>query len=133
MGVGWSDNVLRMPTDLGIIVQSEHATEDLRTYFSEDAEVPYTGRRFEAFAGGGDRLDTRNAITADDLLAVQMLGVKFPAEVAIDLIEGKLGEQAAGLLCKIPSNVALGTPDAKASMIRNARGRDSRPTCSRSS
>jgi hypothetical protein len=94
------------------VVRADRSADDLRTYFNEGLPLPYTGRRFDTLAGGGDQPDTRDVITGNDLIAVQMLSVKFPAEAAIDLLDGDLGRQITALLSKIPTNVDLGTDRA---------------------
>jgi len=96
------------------LVRADCAGANLRTYFGEDAPLPYTGRRFEALDGGGDRPANRDVITGSDLIAVQMLSVKFPGEVAIDLLDGDLGRQMTRLLAEIPTDVDLGTDGAEA-------------------
>jgi hypothetical protein len=102
-----------VPAALVDLVRADPAVADLRTYFAEDAPLPYTGRRFEALDGGGDRIETRDVIIGSDLIAVQMLSVKFPAEVAIDLLDGDLGRQMTRLLAEIPAGVDLGTDGAE--------------------
>jgi hypothetical protein len=102
----------RVPVALSDVVRADRAVNDLRTYFDEDLPLPYTGRRFDTLAGGGDRPDIRDVITGNDLIAVQMLAVKFPGEAAIDLLDGSLGRQMTSLLSKIPTDVDLGTAGA---------------------
>lgn len=104
---------VRVTAELMDVVCSEHAVTGLQEYFDEARPHLYTGRRFEVLAGGGDRLGVHNVITAGDLLAVQMLSVSVPAEVAIDLLDGGLGRQMADLLTEIPVGVELGTDGAK--------------------
>jgi hypothetical protein len=93
------------------IVSDDQACRDLRLYFGiglSDKELPlYTGRRFEALDGGGDRDDVCNRFTASDILALKLLSVDLPARIAIDLLEGALGEEAAGLLRQIPASASL--------------------------
>jgi hypothetical protein len=60
-------------------------TTDPGRYSAEDRTPGFTGRRFESLGGGGDHAVTRDLITAEDLVAVQMLSVHVPADVAIDL------------------------------------------------
>lgn len=48
----------------------------------------FTGRRFEALAGGGDRHGAADRVNSEDLVAVQLLSVLVPREVALDLLEG---------------------------------------------
>jgi len=100
---------------LNSLVTSEQAPSDLRRYFGVDLQtgaVPYTGSRFEHLAGGGDRPAVANAVTADDLIAVQTLSVKIPAQTALDLLEGALGAQLSTLLSSISSDVDMAQADA---------------------
>jgi len=101
---GMPDN----PVDLLDLVHAD-GERYLRTYFST-----FTGRWFETLAGGGDRDDVRNRITADDLIAVQMLDVKVPPTACRDLLEGAAGTTIGEFLAEIPTNVEMGTPEAKA-------------------
>ena len=55
-------------------------------------------------------------ITAEDLVAVTMLGVQVPAAVCVDLLHGSLGEAIASSLVTIPVDVAL--EDAEAELVR---------------
>lgn len=96
-----------MRLDLLDVVLEPSAEPDLRNYFAAKA-----GRWFEALGGGGDRPATRFVITAEDLLAVQMLSVRVPAEVAAKLLEGDLGRLMTEQLITIRSDVELGTPAA---------------------
>ncbi len=100
------------------LIQTERAVQDLRRYFSLDvpsgSPPAYTGGRFEALGGGGDRPRTANKVTADDLVAVQMLSVLVPGPVALNLLEGGLGEQMAHHLTLIPVGVAVSDPAAAA-------------------
>jgi hypothetical protein len=102
-----------MPLRLIDVVRGESALESLRAYFHESPPRLYTGRRFEALAGGGDRPATRDIITADDLVAVQTLSVAVPAEVSIDLLDGPLRRRMSDLLPQIPTGVELGTDGAR--------------------
>ena len=104
--------MLRVAADLLDLIRAETAFDNLSAYFNETLPRSYSGRRFEALAGGGDRPTTRDMITADDLVAVRMLSVTVPAEASIGLLEGELGEQISGLLAQIPTDVELGTDRA---------------------
>ncbi|MFG2045648.1 DUF6308 family protein [Dactylosporangium sp. NPDC048998] len=101
-----------MTADLLDIVRDAGAEHALRRYFAEDAAERFSGRRFEMWRGGDDRADTRNVITDDDLVAIQMLNVKVPAEVAIHLLDGTLGRKISGLLAGIDATTELGTAAA---------------------
>ncbi|MET7780073.1 DUF6308 family protein [Streptomyces sp. NPDC005388] len=100
---------------LNSLITSDQASSDLRRYFGIDLQpgaVPFTGSRFEHLAGGGDRPAAANAVTADDLIAVQTLSVKIPAQASLDLLEGDLGAQLSKLLSSIPSDVDMAEADA---------------------
>ncbi len=104
------------PAQLLAVVDDQASVEDLRSYFGlglvAGSSPPFTGGRFEALGEGGDRPGVADGITAEDLVAVQMLSVRVPAEVALELLEGQLGEEVAAELTEIPTDVDLGTPDA---------------------
>lgn len=102
-----------MPFTIVDVVRGDDAIEHLRSYFNEGPGRRYTGRRFEALSGGGDRPAVRNMITSDDLVAVQMLSVNVPAEAAIGLLDGSLGRRLSDLLSRIPAGVELGTDGAR--------------------
>ncbi|MER6314201.1 DUF6308 family protein [Streptomyces sp. NPDC001581] len=89
---------------LSSLITSDQAVSDLRCYFGtgRDEAVPFTGSRFEHLAGGGDRQAVANVVTADDLIAVQTLSVRIPAQVAVDLLEGDLGVRLSELLSSVP-------------------------------
>lgn len=99
-----------LPTLLGW-VNHPQAIEDLRSYFAPDrapGTMPrYAGSRFEFFAGGGDRPETVNQIAIDDLVAVTLLRVDVPADVALQLFEGDLGPAVAAHLVQIPTDVGI--------------------------
>lgn len=73
------------------------AIDHLKRYFGGE----YSGSRFEAFAGGGDRPDVTNRFTSDDLVAVTMLGVRVKGWGAIELLEPRAVEFAE-LLAELP-------------------------------
>ncbi|SHG43177.1 DUF6308 family protein [Geodermatophilus nigrescens] len=92
-----------MPVDLLPLVDDPHAVEDLRRH---DAPF-YPGRRF-AFLGARDPV----RVTADDLVAVGLVGVTLPGDVALDLLEGDLGLDVADCLAQVPDDVPVGDPRA---------------------
>jgi hypothetical protein len=102
-----------MPPAIIDVVRGDDAIKDLRSYFHEGPSRLYSGRRFESLAGGGDRPAVRDMITGDDIVAVQMLSVKVPAEVAIDLLDGTLGRRMSDLLREIPTGIELGDKEAR--------------------
>jgi hypothetical protein len=100
---------------LRVLVGAERVVDDLRRYFGIDLPpggVPFTGSRFEHLAGGGDRLEVADWITAEDLVAVQTLSVTVPAPVALDILEGPLGVRLSGLLHAIPRDINMVEADA---------------------
>jgi hypothetical protein len=109
----------RNPMDLAELlawVDDPQAIEDLRSYF-EPGRAPgtmprYSGSRFEFLAGGGDRCETANRITSDDLVAVTLLAVDVPGDVALQLFEGDLGLHVTGYLEQIPTDVSINDPEA---------------------
>ncbi|MEU3937970.1 DUF6308 family protein [Streptomyces sp. NPDC029044] len=94
---------------------AERAVGDLRRYFGvglPTGVAGFTGSRFEHLAGGGDRPEVADRITAEDLVAVQALSVTVPAPVALDLLEGRLGARLSGLLQAIPRDIDMVDADA---------------------
>jgi Family of unknown function (DUF6308) len=75
---------------------------------------PSTGRRFERFAGGGDRPEVAHHFTAEDFVAVSMLSVQIPGASAIEILETK-AEDLNELLTLIPAELDLW--DAERNMI----------------
>ncbi|WP_329208856.1 DUF6308 family protein [Streptomyces sp. NBC_01708] len=100
---------------LGAFVADPQAVVDLRRYFGiglPPGGMPFTGNRFEHLAGGGDRPEVADRITAEDLVAVQTLSVTVPAPVALDILEGPLGVRLSGLLQAIPRDIDMADADA---------------------
>ncbi|GAA4243241.1 DUF6308 family protein [Dactylosporangium darangshiense] len=89
---------------------------DLQRYFAvglPSCEVPpFTGGRFDRLSGGGDHAKVRDVITADDLIAVEMLNVQVPPPVSLALLEGSLGRAISAALSTIPTDVCLGDDGA---------------------
>jgi hypothetical protein len=106
------------PAQLLALLDDPLSATHLGTYFvteqASGAARGFTGSRFEFLAGGGDRHDSADRITADDLLAVQLLSVQIPGEVVLDLLERPLGDEVNAHLARIPTNVSIGTPAAAA-------------------
>jgi len=93
------------PLDPGRISRyfDEFAVEQLKTYFNSGT---FAGGQFERFAGGGDRAETANQFTCDDVVAVSFLGENLPGLVAIEILEDEYGE-IGDLLSQIPVGVDL--------------------------
>ncbi len=100
------------------MVGAAQSMDDLKRYFDGTSEAPpFTGSRFELLFGGGDREETADMITADDLVAVQLLSVSVPGGAALDLLEGHLGLEIGMRLGHIPTDVDLGTSEAAAQFV----------------
>jgi hypothetical protein len=99
------------------ILEDDQACRDLRLYFGVGLKrrelPPFTGGRFELLDGGGDRANTCNRFTASDILSIEMLSVQLPPLVALDLLDGALGEEAAAFLNQIPTSVLLWDNEAE--------------------
>lgn len=54
-----------------------------------------------------------NRFTASDIVALGLLSVGLPARVALDLLEGALGQEAAAFLEQIPASASLWDADAE--------------------
>ncbi|MFE3760817.1 DUF6308 family protein [Streptomyces sp. NPDC059104] len=99
---------------LRALLGTERVVDDLRRYFGIDlpsGAAVFTGSRFEHLAGGGDRPEVADRITAEDLVAVQTLSVTVPASVALDVLEGPLGVRLSGLLHDIPRGIDMADAD----------------------
>ncbi|MFJ4541913.1 DUF6308 family protein [Streptomyces tibetensis] len=123
---GVSDGVLSpLGRRLGVLLSSERVIGDLRHYFGigvPPGGMPFTGSRFEHLAGGGDRPEVADRITAEDLVAVQTLSVTVPAPVALDILEGRLGARLSGLLQAIPRDTDMA--DAEAAVVADGSPAD---------
>ena len=90
-----------------------HAVALLRAYFADaDASAVlksperFTGAHFERFAGGGDAVGVRNTYTAEDLVAVSMLGVDIDGHAALRILDG-LAPALSAHLARIPHTLDL--------------------------
>ncbi|MDJ0345162.1 DUF6308 family protein [Streptomyces sp. H10-C2] len=91
------------------------ARTDLQRYFGisrPPGDLPFTGSRFEHLAGGGDRPEIADTVTAEDLIAVQTLSVRIPEQFVLDILEGHLGSQMSALLRSIPIDMDMAEADA---------------------
>jgi hypothetical protein len=109
----------RTPIDLADLldlVGDRQSTEHLIEYFEPGRQAGtmprYSGSRFEFFAGGGDRPDVADVITAEDLVAVTMLSVHVPGDVALQLLEGDLGPSISRHLAHVPRDASISDPAA---------------------
>ncbi|MEU3571278.1 DUF6308 family protein [Kitasatospora sp. NPDC036755] len=84
----------------------------LREYFTRQRAKGgpyYTGAHFERLAGGGDRPETADRFTADDLLAITMLSVSVEPHGAVELLTDPDGHWHR-LLAAIPRDARLEDP-----------------------
>ncbi len=88
----------------------------------------YSGSSFEFLAGGGARPETANRITPDDLVAVTLLSVNVPGDVALQLLEGNLGPDITRHLEQIPTNASINDP-AAVELFATSSTRASRGVC----
>ncbi|WP_328415511.1 DUF6308 family protein [Micromonospora sp. NBC_00389] len=95
-------------TEILQILDDDRSVVDLRRYFGLDPGVLFTGSQFESLRGGGDRDGVRDVITAEDLIAVELLSVQVPPRIALNLLEGPLGRDLSLHLAPLPTNVDLG-------------------------
>ena len=62
----------------------------------------YSSSRFEFLAGRGDRPEAANPVTLDDLVAVTLLSVDVPGDVAPQLLEQISAQTSAGTCSRSP-------------------------------
>ncbi|WP_086696180.1 DUF6308 family protein, partial [Streptomyces recifensis] len=72
----------------------------------------YTGSLFAHLGAGGDRVGVADVVTAEDLVAVQMLSVTVPAKAALELLEGERGRRLSELLRRVPACADMADVDA---------------------
>lgn len=81
-----------------------HAIAQLREYYApapeHQAGVIHIGSRFDTWAGGGARPEVADTFTADDVIAVSLLGVAVPGPAAVLLLADRAAEYN-GLLAAI--------------------------------
>ncbi|MEU2169569.1 DUF6308 family protein [Micromonospora chersina] len=110
---------LNLPEVLAVLDDSR-SVPDLERYFGTVGNSSFTGGQFERLGGGGDRASVRDAITAEDLVAVELLSVRVPPRTALDLLQGALGDAVTAELREIPTTIELGS--AEASPLIDRRG-----------
>ncbi|WP_420118792.1 DUF6308 family protein [Micromonospora sp.] len=94
------------------VLDDPRSVSDLHSYYLGTGDETFTGGQFDQLGGGGSRPETAGVITAEDLVAVELLRVRVPPQQALDLLQGPLGERVAAELGRIPVDVALGTDEA---------------------
>ncbi|MDK1326633.1 DUF6308 family protein [Arthrobacter sp. zg-Y1143] len=80
----------------------------LRSYYTRKLTSGHvrTGASFDTWAGGGDAPDTVNRLTADDLVAVTLLGEDIKGPAALGLL-GTYAAPVAELLEQIPADLDM--------------------------
>ncbi|MGC4889699.1 DUF6308 family protein [Micromonospora sp. DT227] len=99
------------------VLASPDSIGDLRSYFHGVADAAYTGGQFEMLGGGGSRPTVANTVTAEDLIAVELLGVTIRPRRRLDLLQGQLGRDVSAALATIPTDVELDEDDALAYIV----------------
>ena len=79
----------------------------------DGTNFPYSGGQFEFLCGGGNRGETANRITADDIVAVSLLGVDVPAFASLQIL-GPDSRRISGLLEQLPRLQKLGETEIDA-------------------
>ena len=92
----------------------DYAVGLVKKYLEEDGDgrSRYSGAYFERLGGGGDRPETAYQFTAEDLLAVSMLGLRVDGYYALHVLDYQARE-LSGLLARIPLGIALADPEAE--------------------
>jgi hypothetical protein len=94
--------ILSAPVPVAARVVSDYLTRKLP---SGDGPL-YVGCMFDRYAGGGDNESVRHVLTAEDVVAVSMLGVTVSGRAALRLL-GSDARHISTLLASIPCNVDL--------------------------
>ncbi|WP_089153977.1 DUF6308 family protein [Micromonospora sp. NBS 11-29] len=107
----------RTLAEIVAVLDAPDSVGDLRRYFHGADGASFTGGQFDLLGGGGSRPEVANTVTAEDLVAVELLGVAIPAPQRLDLLQGPLGRKVSAELLAIPTDVELGEDDALAYVI----------------
>ncbi|MER7418328.1 DUF6308 family protein [Micromonospora peucetia] len=94
------------------VLGDSRSVPDLQRYFLGAGGAAFAGGQFERLGGGGDRPEISGTVTAEDLIAVQLLSVQVRPHRALDLLQGQLGRRLAAELAEIPVAIELGTDEA---------------------
>jgi hypothetical protein len=98
----------------GELRDEEYATRLVTRYLATDSagRAQYSGAYFERLGGGGDRPQIAFEFTAEDLLAVTMLGVRIDGHHALHVLHYQAHE-LNDLLAAIPPDTTLADPQAE--------------------
>ncbi|WFE35606.1 DUF6308 family protein [Micromonospora sp. WMMD975] len=94
------------------VLDGAGSVDDLRRYFHGTGDAAYTGGQFDVLGGGGSRPEVADTVTAEDLIAVELLSVRIPPRQRLELLQGRLGREVSEELAKIPADVKMGDNDA---------------------
>jgi hypothetical protein len=99
------------------LLDEDVAVDLVRECFADgpDGRARYSGAYFERLGGGGDRPEVANQVTADDLLAVSVLGVPVVGYYALHVLEYR-SREIGSLLARVPVDVKL-TDDGAGDLI----------------
>lgn len=99
---------MELPAILTDKDQIGEAVTLLHAYFNEPTRsgLPRTGSRFDSWRGGGDRPESVNVLTEDDIVAVSFLGMRVTGEAAFGLLDTHR-ENITELLKEIPHDTDL--------------------------
>ena len=104
--MGEKDMKLKWPDALTDDDHSD-AVRELKKYFGQEPyKVAFTGASFDGLGGGGDRDQVRDILTAEDLVAVSMLSINFPARAALQIL-GPDSEEISHFLSQVPTDLDL--------------------------
>jgi hypothetical protein len=94
-----------------VFVDEARVRDDLHAYFVDpDTALRYTGRHLTTLFGGGDRPAVAYLIAPEDLIAVEMLGVRMPPATSLQLLEGELGRALSSQLRDLPIRASIFDP-----------------------
>ncbi|WP_405089354.1 DUF6308 family protein [Micromonospora sp. NBC_01392] len=111
---------MRQPLTLAeirAVLAAPKSVGDLRSYFHGVADAAYTGAQFDVLGGGGSRPEVADTVTAEDLIAVELLSVSIRHGQRLELLQGRLGREVSAALATIPTDVELGEDDALAYIV----------------
>ncbi len=100
------------PAEAIRLVREPRSADNLQAYFER-----FEGRYFESFGGGGGF--SPHALTAEDIVAVQLLSVSIPPTAVVALMYDDLGRDLTEQLALVPLDVDLGSPEAAVALSRD--------------
>lgn len=101
-----TENPWRMPP---IVDNHDRAVEHLEQYFLSDR---YSGRLYDSI-NRGDGASVANAITPDDIVATQLLSIRFLRSAQVELLDSDTQRSITRLLTEIPRDASVETPEGR--------------------